>query len=152
MAVNSSGNPAKIMLTIPRSIRYAPRNPPSRPMQIIEEKDGDLLIVSLRGHLDTIGAPAFEERVMNRIGSGVRCVVLDCSGLEYVNSAGLKSFLVVARRAELDGKFAVCALSQQITALFATIGFDQIMTVVPTRQDAIRLYQGESPAGVGAKI
>jgi len=122
-------------------------------MQILEEQEGDLLIVSVRGHLDTLGAPVFEDQVLERVEAGVLSVILDCSDLEYVNSAGLKSFLVIAKRVETrGGKFAVCALRPHITAVFATIGFDQIMTVVPTRQEALRLQEGESPSSVIAPI
>ncbi len=114
-------------------------------MQILEEKEGDLLIVSLRGHLDTYAAPSFEERLVAAVADGTRGLILDCAGLEYVNSAGLKSFLVAAKQLEgVGGKFVVCALPNAIAAVFATIGFDQILNVAPTRQDAIRLLEDEA--------
>jgi anti-anti-sigma factor len=112
-------------------------------MQTLEEYEGDLLIVSLRGHLDTVAAPLFEYRLTVKIDAGARSVIIDCSGLDYVNSAGLKSFLLLAKRLEtLGGKFIICALLPHVTAVFATIGFDQIMIIVPTRQDAVRWMEG----------
>jgi anti-anti-sigma factor len=62
--------------------------------------EGDVCVVGLRGELDLAGAPALEAelaRVMR--GSGLRAIVLDLSGLEFMDSSGLRAVVVADQRA-----------------------------------------------------
>ena len=114
-------------------------------MQIKEEKQDDVVIVSIDDHLDTVSAPQFEARLMNLIRAGERRLVVDCAQLEYINSAGLKVFLLAAKELEsLGGKFVLCTLSPSVFMVFETIGFDRIMSIAATRDDALRSIR--SPA------
>ena len=116
-------------------------------MQICEEIDGDRLIVSLQGHLDTAAAPSFEQRLLAVIEQGARRVVVDCGGVDYVNSAGLKTFLLAAKRLDtVKGKFVLCALKPNVSLILETIGFDRIMTILPTREAALQSVGGEATA------
>ncbi len=116
-------------------------------MQIREEKDGDRLTLFLQGHLDTVTAPAFESRILTLIDEGAERILVDCSDVEYVNSAGLKSFLLAAKRLDAKGgKFVLCGLRPNVMMIFETIGFDRIMTISPTREEANRLMDGEATA------
>jgi anti-anti-sigma factor len=114
-------------------------------MQIREEKDGDRLTIFLQGHLDTVTAPSFEARILALIEEGAERVIVDCSEVDYVNSAGLKSFLLAAKRLDAkQGKFVICGLKPNVMMIFETIGFDRIMTISPTREEANRLVDGEA--------
>jgi stage II sporulation protein AA (anti-sigma F factor antagonist) len=114
-------------------------------MQTREENQGDMLIVSLLGHLDTATAAPLEERLTALLESGTRRVVADCSGVDYINSAGLKTFLFLARRFDAKGgKLVLCGLRPNVSLIFETVGFDKIMTIVPTRADAVRRLNGEA--------
>lgn len=107
-------------------------------MQIHETKKDDVLVLSVQGQLDTLTAPQFEARLVALIGSGERRLCLDCAALEYVNSAGLKGFLVAAKDLDsLGGKFVICDLAPAVRMVFEMIGFTQIMTIVPSRAEAL---------------
>jgi anti-anti-sigma factor len=114
-------------------------------MQTREEIQGDVHIVSLLGHLDTTAATPLEERFSALLEGGVRRVVADCSGMDYINSAGLKTFLVMSRRYDAKGgKLILCGLRPNVSLIFQTVGFHQIMTIVATRADAARELNGEA--------
>jgi anti-anti-sigma factor len=114
-------------------------------MQIQEEKQDDILILTISEHLDTVSAPLFETRLLGLIDRGARKVLVDCGPLEYVNSAGLKVFLLAAKKLEtLGGKLVLCALAPSVLMIFEMIGFTRIMTIAPTRQHGIDAMRGDA--------
>jgi anti-anti-sigma factor len=116
-------------------------------MQIHEAKKDGVLIVSVQGQLDTLSAPQFEARVATLIGNGERRMCIDCAALEYVNSAGLKGFLVAAKELESQGgKFVICDLTPAVKMVFEMIGFTQIMTIVPSRAEALEWLAAQPAA------
>jgi stage II sporulation protein AA (anti-sigma F factor antagonist) len=115
-------------------------------MQIKEDKQGEILIVTVSEHLDTATSSIFESRLLGMVDRGERKIVVDCSTLEYVNSAGLKVFLLAAKRLEpLGGKLVLCALAPSVLMIFEMIGFTRIMKIVPTLDEALRVLKGEAP-------
>ncbi len=117
-------------------------------MQIKEDKQGDVLVVRVSEHLDTASAGIFESRLLGVIDRGERKIIVDCSALEYVNSAGLKVFLLAAKRLEpLSGKLVLCALAPSVLMIFEMIGFTRLMKIVPSLEDAQKaLAAGAPPA------
>ena len=64
--------------------------------------------------------------------------VIDCEGLEYVSSAGLRVFLLAARNAQRAGlNFSVCALQNAVREVFELSGFSRVMAVHPDRAAAL---------------
>ncbi len=60
----------------------------------------------------------------------VSAVIVDCAGLDYVSSAGLRVFLAVARAAnERSMQFYVCALIPVVRKVFEVSGFDRMIEV-----------------------
>jgi anti-anti-sigma factor len=116
-------------------------------MQIKEEKQDDVMIVTIDDHLDTAAAPVLEKHLLGLIDNGERRIVIDCAPLEYVNSAGLKVFLLVAKRLDtISGQMAICSLAPSVLMIFEMIGFTRIMKIVPTREEAVRAVADNAPA------
>lgn len=108
-------------------------------MQIHEARQEEVLTITVQGQLDTVTAPQFEARLLSLVEKGERRLCVDCGPLAYANSAGLKAFLVVAKQLEsTGGKMVICGLSSSVKLIFDMIGFSQIMTIVPTREEALR--------------
>ncbi len=113
-------------------------------METREEKQDDVTIVAVQGQLDTVSAVPFEARLLQLIDAGERRILVNCAGLDYVNSAGLKAFLVAARRLDAEGgKLVLCALVPGVYAVFEMIGFTRVMCIVPTREEALSILAGE---------
>jgi anti-anti-sigma factor len=114
-------------------------------MQIKESKQGEVLILTISEHLDSATATVFESRLLGLVDRGERKIVIDCGSLEYVNSAGLKVFLLAAKRLEpLGGKLVLCALAPSVLMIFEMIGFTRIMKIVPSLDDALKTLGGEA--------
>ena len=72
------------------------------------------------------------------VGKTSNALLVDCGGLEYVSSAGLRVFMLAARSAQRANlSFAVCALQQPVREVFELSGFNRIMTVQPDRATAL---------------
>ena len=58
------------------------------------------LVVDVQGRLDSTTSSRLEQELLSRITTDERCIVLDCSQLAYVTSAGLRAVLLAARKLE----------------------------------------------------
>jgi anti-anti-sigma factor len=115
-------------------------------MQIQEERQGNVHIVTIDDHLDTSTATLFETRLLGLIDAGARRILLDCAALSYVNSAGLKVLLMASKKLEpVKGDLVICSLSQNVHMIFEMIGFTRIMKIAPTREAALALFNANLP-------
>ncbi len=107
-------------------------------MKIRTEHQDRALVMSVSGRIDAGNAREFEasmEGVLDKAGRGV---ILDCTDLTYVSSAGLRVLLKITR--ELEQRHVVlviCSLSRSISEVFRISGFDQIIPVCGSRAEAL---------------
>jgi anti-sigma B factor antagonist len=75
-----------------------------------------------------------------------RRILIDMSGVPFVDSAGLGALIGGIRRArELGGDVAVCCNRPTLTRLLRTTGFDRIVTVVETIEEAAAALGSSTP-------
>lgn len=117
-------------------------------MTLETENLGPLCIARITGHVDTLNAGELEGSLLAVAEGEQPKLLVDCTLLDYVNSAGLRVLLLAAKRKEsLGGICAFCGLSANVSLVFETIGFDRILTVYDTRETALaQLAPGASPA------
>lgn len=106
-------------------------------MNVRESRSGAVVVLTLSGKLDGFSAPALEVQITRILSEGVKHVVFDCSGLEYISSAGLRVFLVAARQLQASGgRCGFAALSPEVHAVFRLTNFLQLLEVHSTVADA----------------
>jgi len=72
-------------------------------MNIRTDSIGHSTVVIPEGRLDFVTAPSFEkvlERALVGITGTPAALIIDCTGLDYVSSAGLRAFLIAARTSQ----------------------------------------------------
>ncbi len=107
-------------------------------MTFDKEQAGDITIVRLGGQVDSVKSIELEALTMNLIDGDVKALLLDCAEMDYINSAGLRVFLLAAKRMDQRGlPLAFCGLVPNVQMIFETIGFDRILTVHISRDDAL---------------
>ena len=72
----------------------------------VEEIDGKL-VATLVGELDTAAAAETEKALMPLLNSDGKDIIIDCTGLEYIASSGLRLLLGVLKKAEDVGSHVV---------------------------------------------
>jgi anti-anti-sigma factor len=110
-------------------------------MNVNIENNAGILIANPEGRLDFGASANFQSLLEKSIagdGSKPRALLVDCSSLEYVSSAGLRAFLVGARSAKSAGVgFGVCNLKPGVREVFDVSGFGRIIAVHADRAAAL---------------
>jgi len=89
--------------------------------------DGVVVII---GRLDAAESPAAQQFLDRVEGT----VTLDCSGLEYISSAGLGVLLKTQKRLlASSGKLRLSGVNRHLQDIFGYSGFDQLFEIEPAR-------------------
>ncbi len=106
-------------------------------MEISTRHDGRSMVFTLQGRLDVLSAPHLERQAMEELERGERDFILDLAGVEYLSSAGLRTFLMLAKKLQAQkGSMIICGLSGGVKEVFEVSGFVKIFNVCPTLGDA----------------
>ena len=98
-------------------------------MNITKTAEGEKLTVALEGRLDTLTAPELEESLSSAL-EGVKELVLDLSGLEYLSSAGLRVVLSTFKTVSAaEGKMTICNANEMVSKVFELTGFGNIIAI-----------------------
>ncbi len=96
---------------------------------IIEKNVVDTaVILKIAGRLDTATAPELEAAIDGCI-SGIKELVMDCSALEYVSSAGLRVILKAQKLMNAQGNMKLTHVNETIMEVFDITGFADILTI-----------------------
>lgn len=110
-------------------------------MDLDETKRGAALVLAPRGRLDGRSTPAFEEKLLGCIASGEHAILIDCSQLDYISSTGLRTVLTASKRlSDADGRFALCALNENLREVFRISGFDTLMAIHTDADSALASF------------
>ena len=91
-------------------------------------RNGDVVRIEASGELDIYTSARFLGTVDEIAGSGVRCILLDGSGLAFVDSAGLRALVVGLERASTFGiDFRVEHPSQSLRNVLELTGLDSML-------------------------
>ncbi|MGD8387131.1 MAG: STAS domain-containing protein [Desulfobacteraceae bacterium] len=99
-------------------------------MEITDQKQGDIVVISVKGRMDAISAPEFEKDLDTRIGQGQMRFVIDLADLDYISSAGLRSILALAKKVKTgEGMLHLAALKEPVKEVFDISGFSSIIPI-----------------------
>ena len=100
---------------------------------------GPAMIVGWAGRVDGDNGDDFEEELLAATKNRGRYVVVDGSEIEYVSSAGIRAFLMVAQELEeTEQKMVLCGLRPEVKRVFTTIGFAEIMPIYEDTEEAVK--------------
>lgn len=108
-------------------------------MQIVEHRENDTFIYHVQGRLDSKSSPELEKRIGDAIGAGTTAMVLDFENLDYISSAGLRVILKATKDLEkANGRIVLCALKDYVQEVFEISGFQDILAITLSVNDAIK--------------
>ena len=96
-------------------------------MNITRKMNGTELVITLEGRLDTMTAPRLEAELGSL--SDAESLVLDCSKLDYISSAGLRVLLSAHRVMSCKGGMKVTNVNEIVREVLEVTGFTDILTV-----------------------
>jgi anti-sigma B factor antagonist len=96
----------------------------------IEEINGKY-VVTLEGELDTAAAAEVEKTWQPLYNSEGKDVIIDCTGLEYIASSGLRILISILKGAKAGGsKVVLRNMNEDIKSVFKLTGFINIFEVI----------------------
>lgn len=105
-------------------------------MEIREDRREPGLVVAVSGRIDSNSAAELETALLARAGEPR--LVVDLGAVEYVSSAGLRVFLMLAKKCKAGGgKMALCGLAPGVRQVFDLAGFTPLFTVAPDADTAL---------------
>lgn len=106
-------------------------------MKITNQKPDYGHLISVEGRIDTTNYNEFENAVNEIFNENVEQIYLDCSGLNYISSSGLRIFLTVQKKMMgKGGKFKLYAMQPSIKEIFDISGFSSIFSIYPDLETA----------------
>lgn len=99
-------------------------------MKTTIKEQGNQVIASFAGRLDTAAAIPTTEAVKPLLEVANKEIILDCSELEYISSSGLRIFLSIRKEAANHGsKVIVRNINADIRQVFMMTGFISLFEI-----------------------
>ena len=94
--------------------------------------------VTFSGRLNAAMAKEVQKDALEVIEKENNHIIIDCTGLEYISSSGLKLLLMLEKRAVAKKlKLSICNLEFNIREIFNISGFSGIFRIYPDLETAI---------------
>jgi anti-anti-sigma factor len=104
---------------------------------IDQQRDGTVLVIALKGQLDTAAVAAVGE-ALTRALDAAPAILLDLAELSYINSAGLRVILKTAKQAKSRQlRLAFAAIQPLVQDVFELSGFTNILVIYGDRDAAL---------------
>ena len=98
----------------------------------------DACIVAVRGEVDLYSSPSLKTSLIEADGVGWQLVIVDLSGVSFIDSAGLGVLVGALRRArEDDGELALVCDSEGILKILRLTGLDRVFPLAATVDKAL---------------
>lgn len=108
-----------------------------RGMEHETREHGATRVVAFRGEVDLEHSPVAREVLLGAVEAGAPLVV-DLSGVSYIDSSGIASLVEAFQEARKRGTgFSLAAVSTSALRVFELARLDQVFTIHPTLEAAL---------------
>lgn len=112
-------------------------------MQLDFNEIGDALVVStMENRIDASTAGGFKEKMIHQVQEGHGKIVLDLSGVGFIDSSGLSAILAILKRLGGKGEMVICGVGESLMTLFQLTRMNRIFRFFLTRDEAIGALTG----------
>lgn len=117
-----------------------------------DAREDGMSVVRLCGRLDFVSAADVKRAFADAVGQGNRRLVVDLSGITFIDSSGLSSLVSGLRTTrQAGGDLRIAAAGTQPSALFSLTSLDQVFRLYPTIEEALDGYREWSASGSGRR-
>lgn len=89
-------------------------------VEISISRSNEVVIVGVEGRLDSTTSSRLEDELLGLIAKAEHRLILDCSRLVYISSAGLRAVLLAAKRLKNAGACWSCAHPARRSGKYST--------------------------------
>lgn len=106
-------------------------------MEVRTEQSGAASIVVVNGDVDLSSSRSLQSELRDVIDSGPSRLVVDLSGVPYMDSSGVATLVEAMQLSRKKGtKLVLCAMSDKVQSIFEIARLDKVFTIVDDREAA----------------
>lgn len=95
-------------------------------------------VLSLSGEIDLHESPHLKQALEPLIRKKLPRVIVDFTGVSYIDSSGLAAFVEALQRLQAyGGKLALYGLRDNVRAIFELARLDQLFSIFPDKNSAL---------------
>ncbi len=107
-------------------------------LTITTHQEAENAILNLTGEVDASNSILLDEAIQKLADSGIRSIMVNGEGLEYISSAGLGVFMSYLEDfQEKNIQLKIFGLSDRVFEVFRILGLDQLISIYPDKQTAL---------------
>ncbi|MBO6023638.1 MAG: STAS domain-containing protein [Bacteroidales bacterium] len=100
-------------------------------MEVIINQQEEKTLVELKGRIDTTNADQFQQEVSPLMEGNQLDIDIDCTGMSYTSSQGLRTFLLLQKSVNArGGKMVLRNMNPMVKEVFDITGFSNIITIL----------------------
>ncbi len=106
-------------------------------MEVSTTTEGAYHIIAIKGELDANSAVTFDGYLTTSIKANHPKILIDCTGLKYISSAGIGAFTSKIEDCEqLNIALVLFGVNETVQSVFSILGLDQVLTITTTKEMA----------------
>ena len=110
-------------------------------MEITEREQNGVSIITVAGRVDSEGAVDLDMALQALTADNKFKILLDMSGVRYINSAGLRTLAdILTQSKENGGDLKLVDLNAKVQRVFQIIGFDKFFNIYATVEEALATF------------
>ena len=107
----------------------------------LQEAEIDILVVI--GEIDASSSIELDLSIAKSVGDGYKKIMIDCSALEYISSAGLGVFMsYIEEFGEKQITMVIYGLNEKVANNFNILGLSDLLLICPSKEEAKKLIHG----------
>lgn len=100
-------------------------------MEVTINQEANKTFVVLNGRIDTTNADKFQQDIAPLLQGEKPDIEIDCAGMEYTSSQGLRIFLMLQKSVMArQGQLVLTHIKPQVKEVFDITGFSNIIKIV----------------------
>lgn len=104
--------------------------------RIEKSVEGDKSIITIEGEIDASSSIELDEALSAAMDESSK-VLVDCSQLSYISSAGLGVFMSYIQETQQNEiQFVLFGMQEKVKSVFGILGLDQIINIKETKTKA----------------
>ncbi len=106
-------------------------------MQIEKSTTGDTTTLTLVGEIDLHASPTLRAELQNCVKAKTAVLLIDFSGVDYIDSSGLATFIEYVRdAAAFKGRIALFGMKKKVRTIFDLVRLNELFTITESAEEA----------------
>jgi anti-sigma B factor antagonist len=132
----ASGRDVQIHLSPPRHPGYP------KPVEISKTEESGTNILHIEGEIDLHASPALRAELHQSIQAKTPTLVVDLTGVKYIDSSGLATLVEYVRDSKtFGGKIALFGLQPKVKMVFELVRLNELFSITDSKDSALAAVQ-----------